>query len=46
MTRDEFVAICLQYFIDPALALENEEVRQAIKDNDYERLHQILREKF
>ena len=30
MTRNEFAAICIDRTIDPALALENDEVRNAI----------------
>ena len=30
MTRNEFAAICIDRTIDPALALENDEVRKAI----------------
>ena len=31
MTRDEFAAICGERLIDPALALESENVRAAIR---------------
>jgi hypothetical protein len=42
MTKNEFVAICAEKSIDPALALENEKVRQALRLDDVYWLIAIL----
>jgi hypothetical protein len=34
MTQNDFVAICVERSIDPALALENDDVVKAIKLDD------------
>lgn len=34
MTKSQFVAICVEKTIDPSLALENDDVIQAIKSGD------------
>jgi len=41
MTKNEFLALCAQACIDPALALENDEIRDAIRADDA-RLVQFL----
>jgi len=41
MTKNEFLALCAQACIDPALALENDEIRDAIRAGDA-RLVQFL----
>ncbi len=46
MTKTEFVIICNEYFIDPSLALENDNVIQAIKANDSKALVDILKNEF
>ena len=46
MTKNEFVAICIEKTIDPALALENDEVIQAIKSNDVDLLVTVLDNQF
>lgn len=46
MTKNEFVVICIKKTIDPALALENDEVIQAIKSNDVDLLVTVLDNQF
>ena len=46
MTKNEFVAICTEKTIDPSLALENDEVREAIKLDDVYWLIAILDNQF
>ena len=46
MTKNEFAAICIEKTIDPALALENDEVIQAIKSNDVDLLVTVLDSQF
>lgn len=46
MTKNEFVAICTEKTIDPTLALENDEVIQAIKSNDVGLLVTVLDNQF
>lgn len=46
MTKNEFIAICTEKTIDPSLALENDEVREAIKLDDVYWLVAILDNQF
>lgn len=46
MTQTEFIIACGQNEIDPAIALENPEVRQALREKDSEKVKTILREQF
>ena len=46
MTKNEFMAICIEKTIDPSLALENDEVREAIKLDDVYWLVAILDNQF
>jgi hypothetical protein len=46
MTKSEFIAICTEKTIDPSLALENDEVREAIKLDDVYWLIAILENQF
>ena len=45
MTKNEFAAICGEYLIDPALALESENIRAAIRLGE-EVLREALEEEF
>ena len=45
MTKNEFAAICGEYLIDPALALESENIRAAIRLGE-EMLREALEENF
>ena len=46
MTQNEFLAICVEHTIDPELALENDDVRQAVKLDDVFWLVAILHNQF
>lgn len=46
MTRNDFVAICNEKTIDPNIALENDDVKQAIRLNDVYWLIAILDNQF
>jgi hypothetical protein len=46
MTKNEFAAICIERLIDPALALENDDVRKAIKLGNIDLLISILNNQF
>ena len=46
MTKSEFVAICTEKTIDPSLALENDDVREAIRLDDVYWLIAILDNQF
>lgn len=42
----EFIAACGENWIDPGIALENPDVRQALKKKDIEKVKIVLREQF
>ena len=46
MTLLEFEALCGELCIDPAIALENEDVVEAIKAKDWDRVERLLKEEF
>jgi hypothetical protein len=46
MTRNDFVAICNEKTIDPTIALENDDVKQAIRLDDVYWLIAILDNQF
>lgn len=46
MTQSQFAALCTERTIDPSLALENDDVIQAIKSGDIELLTSILDSQF
>ena len=46
MTANEFNALCQELLIDPALALEDEEIVEALKEKDKEKVKTLLRENF
>ena len=46
MTRNDFVAICNEKTIDPNIALENDDVKQAIRLDDVYWLIAILDNQF
>ena len=46
MTKNEFLTICLEYFIDPSIALENDSVIDAIRSGDTDTLREILESEF
>lgn len=46
ITRLEFTAYCVAVTIDPAIALENDNVAQAIKQRNRVALRRVLQEEF
>ena len=46
MTQSQFAALCTTRTIDPSIALENDDVIQAIKSGDIELLTSILDNQF
>lgn len=46
MKRYEFIVLCEHYGIAPAIALENEKVRAALKARDDAEVERLLREEF
>jgi hypothetical protein len=46
MTQSQFAALCTARTIDPSIALENDDVIQAIKSGDIELLTSILDNQF
>ena len=46
MTQTQFIIECTKRTIDPAVALENDEVREALQTRDDEAVVRILDEQF
>lgn len=46
MTQNDFLQLCLERLIDPGIALENEHICKALRENAPERIVQILEEEF
>ena len=46
MTKSEFIAMCVERTIEPSIALENDDVIQAIQSNDVEVLINVLNSQF
>jgi hypothetical protein len=46
MTKNEFMSICLECNIDPSIALECDEVVQAVRSNDANLLKDVLLNQF
>jgi len=46
MTKSEFVALCVDRTIEPSIALENDDVIQAIQSNNVEVLINVLDSQF
>jgi hypothetical protein len=46
VTQSQFVALCETYGIAPSIALENESIRQALRDRNAAEVERILREEF
>lgn len=42
MTADQFNMLCLEHCIDPELALDNEDIRTALKTGNYAEVVRIL----
>jgi len=46
MTRYQFMALCGEHLIDVDIALENEDVREALSKKDDDLVEQLLVEQF
>ena len=46
MTQSNFIALCNEYYIDPSLALENEDLVEALQNRDDAEVQRILLEEF
>jgi len=46
MTRYQFMALCGEHLIDVGIALENEDVREALSKKDDDLVEQLLVEQF
>lgn len=46
MTRLEFYALCTSLTIYPLIAIENENIKQALRKRDDAKVEQLLREEF
>lgn len=46
MTANEFAALCSEHGIHPAIALENEDIVEALKNRDAEAVADILANEF
>ena len=46
MTQSNFIALCNEYYIDPSLALENEDLVEALQNRDDVEVQRILLEEF
>jgi len=46
MTKNEFIAICLENSIDPGIALDNENLSNALCNRDYKKVKKIIKEEF
>jgi hypothetical protein len=46
MTQNEFFILCSEHNLPPEIALENENLVQALRDRDSEKVKQILNTEF
>jgi hypothetical protein len=46
MTQNQFISLCNQYSIHPSIALENDELVQALQDRDDDLVKEILENQF
>ena len=46
MTANQFQALCGEMLVDPALALENEDIREALRNRDDEQVKELLETEF
>ena len=46
MTQNQFNTLCNEHGIAPSIALENEELIEALRERDDERVIQIITEEF
>lgn len=46
MSKSKFLIICHEFTVDPDIAMENENVKDAVIFNDEQQLRQILKDEF
>ena len=46
MTKNEFIAICLKNSINPDIALDNENLSNALYNRDDKKVEKIIKEEF
>ena len=46
MTRNEFLAICIANSVDPDIAIDNENLTNALRQRDDELVEKIIKEEF
>jgi hypothetical protein len=46
MTHAQFIILCEKYLVEPSIALESEEIREALADRNDEEVERILKEEF
>jgi len=46
MTQIKFYSLCAQYYLDPSLALENDDLVEALQNRDDAEVERILLEEF
>lgn len=46
MTQTRFYALCAEYYLDPSLALENDDLVKALQNRDDAEVERILLEEF
>lgn len=42
MTRNQFMEMCVERMIDPSIALENDNIKEALRNKDNEAVKNIL----
>ena len=46
MTANDFAALCAAYMVDPSLAIENDDVCEALANDDWVEVQRLLNEEF
>ena len=46
MSQNQFNALCTEHCIDPSVALENENIIEALRERDDERVIEIIKQEF
>lgn len=46
MTQSKFIELCEKYTIHPSIALENDDIRDALRNKQDSKIETLLREEF
>lgn len=46
MTQNDFLTLCNEHHISPEIALENDDLVQALRERDDEKVHNIITNEF